>query len=160
MVENHTDNLIFGKIKKPTRLAKDLHMTQNINVTLSDQAYRRMRRWAKARHLDIGEAVAEFLAETLPDNSIPIVPQAELDPHVEREKAAYLNLYPQLKAQYGGQYVAIFGEKVVDHDVDYGALFERIDDRYPDTFVWLTRVGDEPIETIAFRSPRFVEGGT
>jgi hypothetical protein len=46
---------------------------------------------------------------------------------------------------------------MVDHDEDYGALFERIDDRYPDSFVWLTRVEDEPIGSLAFRSPRFAE---
>lgn len=123
-------------------------MKQSINVTLSDQAYRRMQRWAKARQLDLGEAVAEFLAETLPDSRAPIVPQSEPDPQVEREKAAYLQLYPRLKEQYAGQYVAIHGGKVVDYDEDYGALFERIDDRYPDTFVWLTRVEGEPIGTV------------
>jgi hypothetical protein len=62
-----------------------------------------------------------------------------------------------LNAQYAGGYVAIYNGQLVDHDTDYGALFERIDDRYPDTFVWLTRVGDESMGTIRFRSPRFVE---
>jgi len=102
--------------------------------------------------------VAEFLAETLPDNDTPIITQAEPDPQVKQEKAAYLRLYPQLKVQYAGQYVAIQNGQLVDYDVDYGALFERIDDRYPDTFVWLARVEEEPMGTIAFRSHRFVEG--
>jgi hypothetical protein len=132
-------------------------MTQNVNITLSDQAYRRIKRWAKARHLDLGDAITDFLVENLPDNDAPVIPPAAADPDVEREKAAYLRLYPQLKAQYAGQYVAIHKGQLVDHDTDYGALFERIDDRYPDTFVWLTRVGDEPMGTIHFRSPRFVE---
>lgn len=138
-------------------MAKDVHMTQNINVTLSDQAYRRIKRWAKARQLDLGDAIADFLVENLPDSDMLVIPPATADPHIEREKAAYLRLYPQLKAQYAGQYVAIYNGQLVDHDADYGALFERIDDRYPDTFVWLTRVGDEPMGTIRFRSPRFVE---
>ena len=54
-------------------------------------------------------------------------------------------------------HVAIHGGRLVDHDTDYGALFERIDDRFPDRFVWLTMVEDEPIGTLTFRSPRFVE---
>ncbi len=85
-----------------------------------------------------------------------VVPPAEEDTQVEREKNAYLRLYPQLKKQYTGQYVAIHNSQLVDHDVDYGALFERIDDRYPDTFVWLTQVEAEPMGTIVVRSPRFV----
>jgi hypothetical protein len=85
-----------------------------------------------------------------------VVPPAEEDTQVEQEKRAYLQLYPQLKKQYAGQYVAIHNSQLVDHDVDYGALFERIDDRYPDTFVWLTQVEAEPIGTIVVRSPRFV----
>ena len=85
-----------------------------------------------------------------------VVPPAEEDTQVEREKNAYLRLYPQLKKQYTGQYVAIHNSQLVDHDIDYGALFERIDDRYPDTFVWLTQVEAEPIGTIVVRSPRFV----
>lgn len=131
-------------------------MTQNIHVTLSDQTYRRIKRWAKVRQLDLGDAIASFLLENLPGNSTPIIPPAAADPDVEQEKAAYLRLYPQLKAQYAGQYVAIHHGQLVDHDADYGVLFERIDDRYPDSFVWFTRVGDQPMGTIRFRSPRFV----
>ena len=86
-----------------------------------------------------------------------IVPLAEEDPQVEQEKAAYLRLYPQLKKQYLDQYIAIRGGQLIDHDADYGALFERIDDRYPNEFVWLARVGNEPIGTFVFRSPRFVK---
>jgi len=132
-------------------------MTQNIVVSLSDQSYRRLKRWAEKRDQDMGDAIAEFLAQNLPDADELNVPPTEADPDVAREKAAYLRLYPQLKTQYAGQYVAIHDGQLVDHDTDYGALFERIDDRFPDRFVWLTRVEDEPIGTLAFRSPRFVE---
>ena len=133
-------------------------MTQNVNVPLSDRAYRRLKRWSEARQQDIGDAIADFLLENLPENDTLVIPPAESDPQVEREKAAYVRLHSQLKEQYAGQYVAIHGGELVDHDPDYGVLFERIDDRYPDDFVWLTRVEEEPIGTIQFRSPRFVEG--
>lgn len=133
-------------------------MTQNITVSLSDRAYRRIKRWAETRDQEMGAAIAEFLATNLPDdNGLGIPPTAE-DPNVSKEKTAYLQLYPKLKTTYAGQYVAIHNGRLVDHDADYGALFERIDDRFPDRFVWLTRVDDEPIGTLTFRSPRFIEG--
>lgn len=132
-------------------------MSQNIVVSLSDQFYRRIKRWAEKRDQDMGDAIAEFLAQNLPDEASLGVPPAAVDPNVAKEKAAYLHLYPELKAQYAGQYVAIHGGQLVDHDTEYGALFERLDDRFPDRFVWLTRVEDEPIGTLTFRSPRLAE---
>ncbi len=132
-------------------------MTQTITVPLSDRSYRRIKRWAEKRDQDVGDAIAEFLAQNLPDEGGLGIPPAEADPEVAQEKAAYLRLYPELKTQYAGQYVAIHDGQLVDHDTDYGALFERIDDRFPDRFVWLTRVEDEPIGTVTFRSPRVVE---
>jgi len=133
-------------------------MTQIVNVPLSEPTYRRVKKWAESRQQDMGAAIAEYLTHTLPTTDEVVVPPAEADPQIEQEKAAYLQLFPQLKRQYAGQYVAIHGGELVDHDADYGALFERIDERYPDTFVWLTRVADEPIRTLSFRSPRLLEG--
>jgi hypothetical protein len=134
-------------------------MTQNVNVPLSDRVYRQLKRWADKHHQNLGDAIATYLSENPPDRDGElIVTPYEPDPQVEREKAAYLQLYPMLKEKYFGQYVAIYDGKLVDHDKDYGRLFERIDDSYPETFVWMTRVSDEPVETIYFRSPRFVDG--
>ena len=131
-------------------------MTQNITIPLSDHAYRRIKRWAETRQQDMGDAIAEYLVENLPHNDALVIPSAREDSKVEQEKTAYLQLYPRLKMQYPGQYVAIHNGRLVDHDTDYGSLFERIDDQYPDTFVWLTQVRDEPMRTIVVRSPRFI----
>ncbi|MCP4423809.1 MAG: hypothetical protein GY803_04890 [Chloroflexi bacterium] len=132
-------------------------MTQYVNVPLPKKMYRRMKRWAETRQQDVGEAIADYLTDALPSEGAATVPPAETDPQVEREKIAYLKLHPILKKKYAGQYVAIYGGQLVDHDKDYGALFERIDDRYPDSFVWLTRVEDKPIGALVFRSPRLSE---
>lgn len=132
-------------------------MTQYIQVPLSDKHYRQLNEWAKHRHLEIGEAVAEYLLKNPPDSQEWLVPPSEEDAQLEAEKQAYLQLYSQLKEQFLGHYVAIYQGQLVDHDTDYAALFERIDDRFPDEFVWLTQVQTEPIGTIAFRSPRFIE---
>jgi hypothetical protein len=128
-------------------------MTRTVHVNLSEGAYRRIKRWAEAHQQDIGEAIAAYLAENLPDGEG--VPPSATDHDLEREKAAYLGLHPQLQDQYAGQYVAIHDGQLVDHDTDYGALFERVDDRFPDRFVWMTRVEDQPVRTIVVRSPRF-----
>jgi hypothetical protein len=126
-------------------------MTQIIHVPLPEPTYRRLKKWAESRQQKVGPAIADYLTLTLPATEEVVVPSAGADPQVEQEKAAYLRLFPQLKRQYVGQYVAIYGGELVDHDEDYGTLFERIDERYPDTFVWLTRVADEPIKTLNFR---------
>jgi len=124
-------------------------MTQNVNVPLSDRVYHRLKQWADKHQQNLGDAIASYLAENPPDhNRESVIPPYESDPQVEREKAAYLRLYPMLKEKYFGQYVAIYGGELIDHDMDYGRLFERVDDNYPDTFVWMTRVSAEPIETL------------
>jgi hypothetical protein len=133
-------------------------MTQIVHVPLPEPTYRRVKKWAESRQQDVGTAIADYLTHTLPTAEELVVPLTEADQPVEQEKAAYLRLYPQLKRQYAGQCVAIHGGELVDHDEEYGALFERIDERYPDTFVWLTRVADEPMRTLVFRSPRLMEG--
>jgi hypothetical protein len=129
-------------------------MTQYVNVPLSEKSYRRIKQWAELRQQDVGEAIADYLADVPLPAEENVVPPSKPAPQVEQEKSAYLQLYPQLKRSHSGQYVAIYQGQLVDHDEDYGALFARIDDQYPDEFVWLTRVGDEPIDTIRFRSPR------
>jgi hypothetical protein len=81
------------------------------------------------------------------------IPPAEPDTAVERERAAYLRLYPHLKQTHAGKYVAIHNAQLVDYDTDEAALFARIDDKYPDEFVWLTRVNEKPEREIKMRSP-------
>lgn len=134
-------------------------MTQIVNVPLSDGVYKQLKRWADDRQQNIEVAIANYLSENLPvDDDILIVPPHEPDPRVEREKEAYLRLYPKLKEKYSGMYVAIYDGELIDYDADFGSLFERIDDKFPtDVFVWMTQVTDEPIRTLHFRSPRFTE---
>lgn len=43
----------------------------------------------------------------------------------------------------------------MDHDEDGGELYKRIDQQYPEDFVWLSKVEEEAIPTLHFRSPRF-----
>ncbi|MFN8493757.1 MAG: DUF5678 domain-containing protein [Caldilineaceae bacterium] len=76
---------------------------------------------------------------------------------VEQERQAYIAMHPFLKANFLGKHVAIYQGQLVDYADDFGALYERIDAKYPDVFVWLDTVAEEPVETILLRSPLFVE---
>ena len=100
--------------------------------------------------------IAEYLDNSLLSLDELTIPPAEPDSTVERERAAYLRLYPQLQQTHPGHYVAIYGERLVDSDADESALFACIDDKYPDEFVWLTRIETTPEKEIKLRSPRFV----
>jgi hypothetical protein len=74
---------------------------------------------------------------------------------VDREMQAYVAMHPQLKQQFLGKHVAIYGGELIDMDDNFAALYARIDAKYPDEFVWLTPVEEEAIPTIVVRSPRF-----
>ena len=127
-------------------------MTEQITITIPQQLYRRARELALSRNQPVDDVLAHVLDEALPPD---VAPEFD-DTAVEREMQAYIALHPMLKQQYLGQHVAIYGGQLVDVDTDYGALYTRIDAQYPDEFVWLTTVAEEPMPTQVFRSPRFV----
>ena len=123
-----------------------------VTLQLDDAIWRRASHFAQQQDQAVADVLVEWLAETLPApaNGEAASVNAGADDAVTREMQAYITLHPQIKTQYGGSYVVILDGKLVDHDADYAALFDRIDARYPDTFVWLKRVEDEPIKTMAF----------
>ena len=129
-------------------------MTVYVNIPLSKRVYEQVQKLAELRQQRVEDVIASHLVDTLPLPEADTASTTTLDSDVQREKDAYLALHPQLKESHMGQYVAIFQEQLIDSDSDYGALFERIDDQYPDTFVWMTQVKEEPIDTLIFRSPR------
>jgi hypothetical protein len=132
-------------------------MTLHVNVPLSESTYKRVKQWADSRRQDVGEAIAEYLDDTLPTADNHAVPLSEEDEAVAREEAAYIRLHPQLKKTHFGQYVAVHNGRLIDQDTDYGAILKRVDQQYPDEFVWVAKVEDEAIGTLYFRSPRFAE---
>lgn len=113
-------------------------MTRHVNVPLSNDLYEQIRRRAAQLDKDVGQLPAEHVTATF-----PLETAAETDP-VERERAAYRRLHPTLHDRYRGQFVAIHGQQLVDHDADKMALVARIDERYPDRFVLIRRVQTDP----------------
>ena len=132
-------------------------MTAPVTITLSDDISERVRQLAKQSEQDIIAIVETILSEHLPDpvEAHAWIDLSEQDEAVDREMNAYIELHPILKEKYFGKHVAIYGGKLVDYDEDHSALYVRIDKRYPNEFVWISKVEEEPIQTFFFRSPRF-----
>lgn len=128
-------------------------MVEQVTISIPNTLYRRARELARSRNQPVDAVLADVLDEALPPNAEP----DEDDTAVSRERQAYIALHPMLKQKYLGQHVAIYGGQLIDVDTDYGALYSRIDAQHPDEFVWLATVAEEPIPTLVFRSPRFVD---
>lgn len=130
-----------------------------LTVTLSNNISVRVQKLAKQQDEDTIAIVERILDEALPEtfDEQAVDDSPEADP-ADREMAAYIALHPQLKDEFFGQHVAIYGGKLIDHDTDRRALYLRIVAQYPDEFVWLSKVEEEPIRTLVFRSPRFDRG--
>lgn len=127
-------------------------MSEYVTVTIPEALLRRAKKLARVRRRPVDVVIAELLDRVLPDEASSVA-NAE-DEAVMREMEAYIALHPALKANYMGQHVAILDGQLIDHDSDPAALYERIAARYPDRFVWLTAVEEEPLATVKFRSPR------
>ncbi len=72
---------------------------------------------------------------------------------MQREMNAFFQLHARLLADHAGDYVAIHQGKVIDHDADQLALFQRVEQRYGDTPVLIKQVLADPEEEYTFRSP-------
>lgn len=143
-------------------------MTTPVILHLPDQLYEQAKYLAQRQQQELDELLVEEITKIisaktgassddgsfLHDNTMPIY---EPDPAVEQERQAYIVMHPFLRANFLGKHVAIYQGQLVDYDDDFGALYERIDAKYPDVFVWLDTVSEEPIETISLRSPSFAE---
>lgn len=132
-------------------------MSAQVSITLSAALSGRVRQLAQQHQEEIVVLVERVLDEALPTpvNEAMRFDLSEPDKQAEAEMQAYVAMHPSLKATHYGKHVAILNGKLVDSDDDFDALFDRVDATYPDRFVWMSKVGDEPIETFTVRSPRF-----
>lgn len=132
-------------------------MSDQVTVNIPERLYRRARALARERRRPLDAVIAEALEQGMPpETSESAAMPDDQETAVQREMAAYIALHPSLKTQYYGRHVAILDGQLIDHDGDKVALYRRIAARYPDRFVWLTAVEDEPLPTIHARSPRLV----
>lgn len=133
-------------------------MSKQLILNLPDNLYERVQQVAQAERDDAMNVVLRVLDEALPHTHPDESKHdwSEPDEAVEREMEAYITLHPMLKAKYFGKHVAIYGGKLIDFDENPDALYARIDEKYPDEFVWLSKVEEEAMPTLVFRSPRLV----
>lgn len=128
-------------------------MGTEILLTIPDDLYRRAQRVAKAQQQEVTSLLVEALAES---SILADFDYAQEDEDVEREMQAYQAMHAELWDKYPGQYVAIQGGNLVDRDTDPTALSLRINEKYPDVFVWIGKVEERPIRVLQMPSFRLI----
>jgi hypothetical protein len=147
--------LPLPRIIETIQKQKGAAMTRQITLTISEHTYQRAQRLAQLRKKEVADVLADYLADTLLPNDEQLFPQIDPDPVVEQERMAYLALHDELWRKYPHEYVAIYKGHLIDHDTDKQALFERIDENYPDHFVLIRQVEQIPEKVYQFHSTRF-----
>ncbi len=129
-------------------------MGTQVLLTIPDDLYRRAQRVAQAQQQEVTSLLIEALIES------PILEDpfsnAEENEDVAREMQAYETMHAELWDKYPGQYVAIQGGNLVDRDHDPVALSLRINEKFPDEFVWISKVEEQPIRVLRMPSFRLV----
>lgn len=116
-------------------------------LTLSESATNQLRRLAET-----SGATAEELAE----QAIRQFLRDETGRALQQESLAFQTMHSDLLLKYAGEYVAVYGGQVIDHDVDQLALVLRIEQNYHDAPVLIKQVTTEIDETYHVRSPRLI----
>ncbi|MDM8527400.1 DUF5678 domain-containing protein [Anaerolineales bacterium HSG24] len=73
---------------------------------------------------------------------------------LQAEIEAFEQLYPTLKQQYDGQFVAIYQGQIIDSATDFESLFLRLQDRLATQHILIQQVTNSPQELYHLRSPR------
>ena len=92
-------------------------------------------------------------AQRLAEQAIREFLRSEARRKMQREMDAFFQLHARLLEDHVGEYVAIHQGKLIDHDSDQLALFQRVERRYGDTPVLIKLVLANPEEEYTFRSP-------
>ena len=114
-------------------------MNSGMTVTIPQHLYKRVQTIAQKQRRDVDDVAREMLEQGL--LSLESFPTKE---EREREKNAFRRLHAALLERYSGEYVAIYEGELVGHDVNQAALVARIDKKYPDSFVLIRPVKQEP----------------
>lgn len=124
-------------------------MTTQVTIDLPDHVYRRVESIALQSRRGVDEFLADVVARSV--RAFPVNPNREA---MLREVAAFRAMYPTLRRDHFGEYVAIYQGQLVDHDADPIALLGRIRRDYLGRTVLRRKVEDVPDVTLRFRSPR------
>jgi len=140
-------------------------MSSQVTLIIPDNLFTRAKQLTQVRKEKAADELVDLLDQILASagsNEEEIDEDkdwTEEDSAVEREMQAYIAMHPLLKQTHFGKHVAIYEGRLIDADADYDTLTRRIDAQYPDRFVWISTVDEEPIKTFVFRSPRLEQVG-
>ena len=127
-------------------------MDTQVTLTLPDYLYQQVEAAARHSHRPVTDLLVDVLAEAFPP--VYVHPQRA---RMLEEQQAYERQREAILAQYEGEYVAVHGGKVVDHDVDEIELVKRIQKNYPNDVVHIRLASRKPDTELRMRSPRFVD---
>jgi hypothetical protein len=101
-------------------------MTHYVNVPLSKTTYQRIKQLAAQRQRDVGETIADYLAETLMDaDNTDVSPDLLAD-----EIAIFEALKSELLETHPGEFVAIYQKQIVGFDQDEMNLIHRVYEQF------------------------------
>ena len=128
-------------------------MTTQVLLSVPDDVYERVAAAANA----LNQPVQEILNDAIVWDAAAIADVPQMSKQEKKEEEAFVRLHPQLRNLYPDQFVAIYNEEVVDHDIRFGTLHDRISEKYGDEFVLISAVEETPDEPLYVSSFRFVE---
>ena len=129
-------------------------MNSSMTVTIPHQLYIRVQYIAQKQRRHVDDVAKEMLERGL----LPLEGFATEEKR-EREKIAFQQMHAALLEKYMGQYVAIYDEELVDHDLNQAALVARVDKKYPNSFVLIRPVKQEPEIVYKHRAIRWAQEG-
>jgi Family of unknown function (DUF6364) len=127
-------------------------MSAKVTLEIPEQLFERAQRVAQDQQKDVSDVVAQVL-----DNGLPPVETGSRSANKEREIATFHELHPMLWSKYPGEYAAIHNGQLVDHDSDRVALLDRITKIFPEDFVLVRPIREEPEIIYQTRSVRWAD---
>ena len=115
------------------------------SIALQPDLVERVHRITKSK----GATVKDFVNQAVREH----LEQLE-DQKFKAEVQAFERMHPQLVKQYLGQFVAVHEGQIVDADVDFEALFLRLEKRLGDVPVLIRPVSVEPTPELRAPGPR------
>jgi phage terminase large subunit-like protein len=126
-------------------------MSEQATLTIPKPLHDQARRVAQNQQHDVDDLIAEVLAYGL--LAVDVAPTFS---EQDREIKAFQQMYSDLLMRFADEYIAIFEAELVDHDADFVALLERVEQKYPDDFVLIRPVRKEPEIIYEHRAVRWV----
>ena len=122
---------------------------KELKLSIPTELWERLNEIASTSNQDVSHLVLSSLEESFPP--FPENPQRE---QMKQESAAYETLFATLKETYLGEYVAIHGGELVDHDIDPVKLHYRLAKSHPNKIVLCRKVEAIADNAIWMRSPK------